>query len=243
MGHGMLRVQNRGLCMSSLILIGKGLNESGWERVVPVIEANACSWQITENHQVIKGDFDLGVLLGYNKIVPEDVLNIPRYGFILFHSSNLPKGRGWAPIYNTIVRELPLVQTLLFVTPDVDSGNIIAKAKYLLQGNETEREVRMIDDLMTLCLLEESLKPLLRGEITGISQNENDATWWRRRAPEDSVVDLNRALIELVDHLRALPKSAPAFFDYKGRRFYLTVKPADGTREIDKNKITIDRFY
>ncbi len=229
--------------MSSLVLLGRGLNESGWEPAVNIIEAKGYCCQIVKNHEEIESSFDLGVLLGYNRIVPKDVLSIPRLGFILFHSSDLPRGRGWAPIYNTIVCGLPLVQSLLFSAPGVDTGNIIAKARYPLQGNETEREVRLVDDLMTLRLLEESLKPLLRGEITGILQNENEATWWRRRTPENSVVDLNKPLIELIDYLRALPKSAPAFFDYKGRRFYLTMEPADGIRGIDKNKITVDRFY
>jgi len=230
--------------MATLVFLGRGLNEAGWAPLEAIAAAHSHFCTVVARHEDVPATPDLGMLLGYERIVPEDVLRLPRLGFVLFHSSDLPRGRGWAPIYYTMTQRLPLVQTLLFAAPGVDEGNLIAKAHYPLAGSETEREVRRIDDALTLRLFEDSLAPLLAGKVSGKPQDSKDATWWPRRRPEDSAVDPARPLCDLVDHLRALPAAAPAFFQYGGRRFRIRLEAEDEcAAPPDPGRIRIERFY
>ncbi len=232
--------------MTEIVLLGRGLNLAGWEPIETLLVTRGLRFfRITRHEELrhIDRKLDLGVLLGYSHIVPADCLKRPKHGFILFHSSDLPQGRGWAPIYNTITRKLPLTQTLLFATANIDSGPIIAKASHPLEGKELEQEVRYIDDQLTLALLKDALEPILSGDVRPCDQNEAEATRWPRRCPADSAVDARKPLEQLIDHIRALPPQADAFFDYQGRRFYITLKTRDEPKSFSPELITITRNY
>jgi len=228
--------------MANLAFLGRGLNLCGWDPLQEIAASKGHACTVFERHEDILGAFDLGVLLGYDHIVPEETLDLPEYGFVLFHSSDLPEGRGWAPLYNTIVGDLPLTQTLLYAAPEPDAGSLIAKARYDLRGDETEREVRRVDDALTLALLDGTLDDILAGEVEGVPQDGTKATWWERRRPEDSAISVTDRIVDVFDHLRALPASAPAFFEHRGRRFYLELTAED---EMQKplGQFELERYY
>ena len=226
-----------------VILLGKGLNSGSWAPVCSLLEKKGIGFTISGNHNELRKGPDLGIILGYDRIIPSEVLARPRLGFILFHSSDLPRGRGWAPIYNTVTANLPLTQTLLFASEEVDAGPVIAKATYPLEGNEMEAEVRKFDDGLTLALLDDVLDPLLKGKVQGIEQDHSQATWWRRRVPEDSEVRLEASISESFDHIRGLPRSAPVVFSHRGRRFKVMIEPMDPGKTFDPENVRIQRFF
>lgn len=223
-------------------LLGTGLNGGGWEPVIAFLQERGCTWSVFERHEdVVLSDMIL--LLGYDRIVPGDILFIPRLGTVLFHSSDLPEGRGWAPLYNTISRGQNLVQTMLYASEQVDAGELIAKARYPLEGHETEEEVRRYDDELTMELLRDSFPALADGPVPGTPQNEEEATSWPRRTPKDSRIDTDMSIDRLLQHLRALPANAPAFVDIAGRRFFLQLTPKSPGAPFKRSKVVIERFY
>ncbi len=233
--------------MEHLFLLGSGLHEKRWEPLEQILSSRGYQWTIANRHEDfdrINEDIDLGILLGYKRIVPEEILKAPKQGFILFHSSDLPRGRGWAPIYNTVTRNLPLTQSLLFANTEIDAGPIIAKAHYPLDGNELEKEIRQIDDELTTILFEDSIDAVLKGETLPKPQNTSDMTLWRRRYPVDSQIDPERSLVDIISHLRGLPSESPGFFYYKGRRFMIRLEAEDETAiGFTKEKVKIERNY
>lgn len=224
-------------------LLGKGLNYNGWTPIEEIITGQDYECFVFDSHDELSEDCDLGVLLGYDRIIPESVIASARCGFVLFHSSDLPEGRGWAAIYNTMIGKSQLTQTMLFAAPKVDSGDVLMKAFYPLSGYETENEIRKIDDALTIAMFEKAFEELLTGKVTGTPQDESKATYNKRRTPADSAIDPDLPLRDFVDHLRALPKEAPAFFDYKGRRFNLLLEPAEPGPQLDNSKLTVERLY
>jgi methionyl-tRNA formyltransferase len=229
--------------LKKILLLGKGLNFLGWQRVVDLFQTLNVLYEIHHNIESVKKDYKIGILIGYERIVPLELLKIPRHGFFVFHSSDLPIGRGFAPIYNTIVRQLPLTQTLCYAVEQVDSGNIIAKAHYVLDGNELEQEVRHIDDELTMYLLKDALPFLLAGHVKGRLQQHESATWWPRRRPDDSMIDDSRPLNDFFDHLRALPPDAPAYFERCGRRYHVRLEVTEPARTFDPERLTVERYY
>jgi len=229
--------------MVNIALVGKGLNRCGWEPLIRFFDKKKVAYEIHSAGKSLGQKYTLGILLGCDRIIPFNDLAKARYGFVVFHSSNLPEGRGFAPIYKTIVNLMPLTQTLCFAAEEVDSGNIIAKGHYPLKGNELEAEVRDIDDHLTLLLLEDAFEMLLSGKVKGMPQNHNNATWWERRTPKDSIVEPNNRIAEIFDHLRALPTEAPAYFEYRGRTFTLRLESLSHVEPFDPEKVTIERYY
>ena len=222
----------------NVVLLGKGLNRNGWSPVIARLNSIGCTSQIVENESQIQRDADVGILLGHDRLVSIESLQKPRLSFVLFHSSDLPMGRGWAPIYHTIVNGLPLVQSMLVASEGADEGPLLAKARYPLIGVELEEEVREMDDIMTLMLIEKVLPSYLRGELKPVPQIAENATWWSRRRPSDSEISPNLPLQQMLDHLRALPASAPPFFEWKGRRFSLRLESERFT--LDSAKIEVE---
>lgn len=228
----------------SVALVGEGLRFNDWDPVIERLESWGYNQKVFKDHKDMKEDYRLGIILNYNDIIPPSTLNLAKKGFILFHSSDLPQGRGWAPIYNTITRGLPLVQTMLFGEKEVDSGPMIAKARYPLDGTELENEVRHIDEKLTILLIDNCLRDVIERSIQGKSQSEKDATYWDRRYPEDSKISINRSLESVVDHLRGVPDEAPAFFEYEGRNFEVELSSfGDSEINFEREAVSIEQYY
>lgn len=85
---------------------------------------------------------DLLVVVAYGKILPKEVLDIPKYGAINVHGSLLPKYRGAAPIQWAIINgEKETGVTTMFMDVGMDTGDIILKEKVSISDNETTGEL------------------------------------------------------------------------------------------------------
>lgn len=84
---------------------------------------------------------DLIVVAAYGKILPLDILNIPRLGCVNIHGSLLPKYRGAAPIQRAVIEgEKETGVTLMYMAEGMDTGDMIAKAKTEI-GEKTADEL------------------------------------------------------------------------------------------------------
>ncbi len=226
----------------TVVMIGTGLSTGSWEPLADIFRGFGRRCQIIRSHDDAPAKCELGLLVNYGRVVPPDVLDSADRGFILTHSSPLPKGRGSAPIYNTAKEERDLILSLLFAAPEVDAGNLIAQARYPLSHSEVEPELRRIDDLLTVRVLRESASALLSGRVVGQQQDHSKATWCERRRPAHSEIDPNQSIAAQFNHLRGLPVSAPAFFSFRGRKYFISMTPEQDL-PIDPGRIEVQRFF
>lgn len=198
-------------------LLGKGLNSGNWHPLEMAIIREGIKYQFLPNHNEISESHTIVISLGYDRIIPQECLVRPKFGVAVFHSSDLPKGRGWAPLFYTIInKERYLTQTLFYADADIDSGPIIAKAKYPLNSLMTVSDLRVIDDFLTWALVDMYIGKMSRRKLNATPQNHAEATYWDRRYPKDSRIDATKSLAELYDSIRALPDNLPAFFEKDG---------------------------
>jgi methionyl-tRNA formyltransferase len=81
---------------------------------------------------------DLGVVAAYGKIIPEEVLNLPRFGMINVHASLLPKYRGAAPVHRAVIDgEAETGVTIMRVEKMLDAGPMLAKVTRPIGPDET----------------------------------------------------------------------------------------------------------
>lgn len=207
-----------------IALLGKGLNRGGWNAVEDILRQFSLQYTIIPDHLQITQKHSVVLSIGYQRIIDEKSLKKPKYGVIVFHSSDLPEGRGWAPLYYTITHGLDyLTQSMFYADTAVDNGPIIAKAKYKLNKFMSIADLRIIDDNLTLHLIRKYAEKLTKGKLSSKMQSESEASYWPRRYPSDSEISPNSRIIDVYDVMRALPSHIPPFFYIDGIRIDITL--------------------
>lgn len=167
-------------------------------------------------------DFDLIVALSYNKIIPEAHLY---NNLVVVHSSNLPYGRGWAPIYYAFSEgQKEYFISVIFANSEVDTGNIIAQASFIMQDNYIAPFLRILDFKVTLKLIVQILKKWPNGKMEG-SPQIGESSYRVKRKPIDSELKSSLTLEQALPHLRGCEDLHPAYFNFNGCRFLIKITP------------------
>lgn len=117
---------------------------------------------------------DVICVVAYGKILPKEILDIPKYGCINVHGSLLPKYRGAAPIQWAVINgEKTTGVTTMYMDIGMDTGDMILKEEVQIGENETTGE--LWDRLSKIGgkLLVETLKEIEKGTVKRVAQGEN----------------------------------------------------------------------
>ena len=158
------------------------------------------------------------------KIVNKNILRKFKNNLVI-HASNLPKGKGWSALAWQILEGNNNIPVTLFEAEDkVDSGKIYLKSTIKLSGYELIDDLRklLIKSSYQLCnnFINKYPKILKKGK----TQSKNE-TFYRRRLPEDSQLDLNESIKNQFNLLRITDnKRYPSFFKIDGHKYYLYIK-------------------
>ena len=118
------------------------------------------------------------VVAAYGKILPKEVLEIPKLGCVNVHGSLLPKYRGAAPIQQSVLDGEPTTGiTTMLMGEGLDTGDILLQRETGIGENDTASE--LFDRLSVIGgeLLIETLDRLEEGSITPIKQDDSQATY------------------------------------------------------------------
>jgi methionyl-tRNA formyltransferase len=121
---------------------------------------------------------DILVVVAYGRILPDDILELPKYGAINVHGSLLPKYRGAAPIQWAVLNgDKKTGVTTMHLAHDMDAGDIIYTAETEIGEFETSGE--LFDRLMEMGaeLLDKTLKDIEAGVAPRTPQNHNEASY------------------------------------------------------------------
>jgi methionyl-tRNA formyltransferase len=171
----------------------------------------------------------------YHKILK----NIKNYrNVVIIHSSDLPQGRGWAPIYYTLKDEIPnYTISCIFAHEKVDRGDIILKASFPILPQYTATFLRKIDNELSFLLIKKIIEKWPDGNITSLAQ-EGEPSARSRRFPNDNEINTNNTMKQILPHLRGVEKKNPAFFFHEGVKFIIEIYPE--TEPVFPTKIKID---
>jgi methionyl-tRNA formyltransferase len=199
----------------------------------PLIERHLCGWQ-TQIATTMPDDcslYRLIVLWSYKRIIE----NIPEpNNVVIFHSSALPAGRGWAPIYHAIVEnDNYYTISAILAAPEVDAGDIVLRVRFPMLPSYTATTLRRFDHEASIMGARRILERFRDRRIVGMPQR-GPSTYRKRRYPVDNRIDVERRFRELIPMLRACEPSAPAFFEFDGVRYLVTVTPESETEFPEK---------
>jgi methionyl-tRNA formyltransferase len=160
---------------------------------------------------------DLFVVAAYGQILPQSLLDIPKYGAINVHASLLPKYRGAAPIAWAILRgEKATGVTIMKMDKGMDTGDILLQRDVVLGDEETSETLH--DKLASLGapLLLETLARMKGGTLTPVRQDHGQATYAPPLKKEDGRIDWKRGAREIDCQVRAFNPWPGAYSSHQG---------------------------
>ncbi len=148
---------------------------------------------------------ELIVVAAYGRILPEDILNAPKYGAINVHSSILPKYRGAAPINWAILNgERETGVTIMYMAKELDAGDIICTRTTEIAPEENAQELTERLALLGAEALHEAVEQIGNGTVRRTPQDHSAYTYAPMLSKELSPMDWTRSARQLHDQVRGL---------------------------------------
>jgi methionyl-tRNA formyltransferase len=182
------------------------------------------------------------IVVGYGRIIPPWMLELPRYGNINVHASLLPKYRGAAPIQWAIAGgETITGVTTMLLNEGLDTGDILLQDEMTIAEEDTS--VTLAPRLATLGaeLLVETLHGLEQGKITPIPQDDSHASLAPILAKEDGLVDFHRSAQEIHNRLRGFQPWPGAYTRFRGKNLKLIMaQPANHGAALPSAELRVE---
>ncbi len=160
---------------------------------------------------------DVFIVAAYNKIISEEIINIPKFKTIGVHPSSLPKYRGPSPIQTAILnggKETGV--DLYLIDKEIDHGPVLTSSKCeILDKDGYEALENKLAELGAKLLIEK-LPEYLSGKLKTAEQNHSKATFTKKFSTEDGRIDLEKDSPELIfNKIRALNPDPGVFTFFK----------------------------
>ena len=187
----------------------------GLERHVPPVKVTALASQIEviqpdkiKNNLELRAQLeaigpDAIVVVAYGRIIPQWMLDLPRFGNINLHGSLLPKYRGAAPIQWAIANgEKVTGVTTMVLEAGLDTGPLLLAKSVPIAEEETSEDLFVSLSSIGAELMVETLAGLEAGTVTPVTQDHSLATLAPILTREDGVISFSRTAKENYDRWR-----------------------------------------
>lgn len=162
---------------------------------------------------------DLAVVVAYGKLLPKEVLDIPKYGFINIHASLLPKYRGAAPIQWALLKgEKESGVTIFKLAAALDAGPILAQKPVKIEDDDDYETLSKKLFAAACPLLLKTLHDIETGKAKYVPQNEAEVTYAATLTKESGEIDWRKPAGEINDRIRALINWPTAHTFFHGQR-------------------------
>jgi methionyl-tRNA formyltransferase len=165
---------------------------------------------------------DAIIVVGYGRIIPQWMIDLPRLGNINLHASLLPKYRGAAPIQWAIARgETVTGITTMRIDAGLDTGDILLRKEIQINPTDTAETLAPTLAVMGAELMVETLRGLEAGTINPRPQNDKQATLAPILRKEDGRIDFHHAAQEICNRLRGFQPWPGAFTTFRGKNLHV----------------------
>jgi len=150
-------------------------------------------------------DPEMIVVVAYGKILPENVINYPKFGCINVHGSLLPEYRGAAPMQRAIIDGKKTTGiTTMYMDVGLDTGDMILKAECDINENDNFEDIH--DRLMELGskTLVETVALIKEGKATRTKQDDALANYAAKIEKADCLIDFSKSAKEVHNQIRGL---------------------------------------
>ncbi len=159
---------------------------------------------------------ELIAVVAYGKILPENVINFPKYGCVNVHVSLLPKYRGAAPMQRAIMDgERETGVTIMYMDVGLDTGDIISVRSFPISETDDFESVHDRSAEIGAEMLSETVDALAAGTAMRIKQDDSLATYAKKVEKEDCKIDFSLDAKTVSARIRGVTP-IPGAFAYLG---------------------------
>jgi len=161
---------------------------------------------------------DVIVVVAFGMLIPQPVLNLPRLGCINLHPSLLPAYRGAAPIERAVMNgERSTGVTTMFLSPEMDAGDIILQEEVPIGENTTAGELASLLAEKGAALMLKTLSLLEEGSAPHRAQDHRLATYAPPIRREEELIDWKRTADDIFNQIRGMNPRPGAYTVFKGK--------------------------
>jgi methionyl-tRNA formyltransferase len=185
------------------------------------------------------------IVVGYGRIIPRWMLDLPALGNINLHASLLPKYRGAAPIQWAIARgETVTGVTTMKIDAGLDTGDILLQQEISIAPNDTAETLAPKLAAVGATLMVETLHGLRGGTIRPRQQDHTQSTLAPILKKEDGLIDFSRLASEILNRMRGFQPWPGAYTRFRGKNLQVWKAGAlDRTLSSSELKVEDDRLF
>jgi methionyl-tRNA formyltransferase len=174
---------------------------------------------------------DAIIVVGYGRIIPQWMIDLPPMGNINLHASMLPKYRGAAPIQWAIASgETVTGVTTMRIDAGLDTGDILQQKEIAIAPSDTSETLAPRLSAVGADLMVETLRGLVSGNIHPQPQDSTKASLAPILKKEDGRIDFSRNALDICNRLRGFRPWPGAFTSFRGKNLQVwDAKPVQRT--------------
>lgn len=180
---------------------------------------------------------DLIIVVAYGKILPKEVIDIPKYGIINVHSSLLPKYRGAAPINAALINgDKKSGVSIMYVEEELDAGAVILQEETEITEEDTFLTLHDRLKSMGALLLLKAIKLIENNKVEAKKQDEKLVSFVKPFKKEDCRINWNKTSREIFNLVRGMNPIPTAFSSVEGKNLKIySVIPYEKKYENSRN--------
>jgi methionyl-tRNA formyltransferase len=168
------------------------------------------------------------IVVGYGRIIPKWMLELPQHGNINLHASLLPKYRGAAPIQWAVASgEIVTGVTTMRINEGLDTGDILLQKELAILDEDTAETLSPRLAAIAAKLMIDTLRGLAESTISPVPQKDDEATLAPILKKEDGRINFSSSAQQIYNRLRGFQPWPGAFTTFRGKMLTVTAaKPA-----------------
>ncbi len=163
-------------------------------------------------------EFGIGISMGWQRLIPEHVLNAFQEGVFGFHGScgYLPFGRGRSPLnWSVIHGDSRFILNLFQYDKKADSPNVFANEMFQISVHDTIRTLQYKNVIVSKRLIHKLLTAYREGDIKIHRESKDYDGWYDKRTAEDGRIDFHSRTRDIYNLVRGVTKPFPGAFCYQ----------------------------
>lgn len=224
-----------------LQLTAPPVKQTALQLKLPVIQPDKIKNNVDFQQQLRELNPDAIVVVGYGRIIPKWMLDLPPRGNINVHGSLLPKYRGAAPIQWAIANgETVTGVTTMLLNEGLDTGDILLQAEIPIDSEDTAITLSPKLAKLGADLLLETLRGMESGKVHPVAQDNSRASLAPILKKEDGLIDFNRPVTEIVNCLRGFQPWPGAYTSFRGKNLkVINARPSSGIEGLTPGELQV----
>ena len=203
-------------------LVASPVKEAATRLAIPLIQPAAIKNNEEFRAQFTKLAPDAIIVVGYGRIIPQWMIDLPRWGNLNLHASLLPKYRGAAPIQWAIAcGETITGVTTMRIDAGLDTGDILMQRELPILPDDTSETLAPKLATIGAELMIETLRGLETGNVRPVPQDHSLASLSPILKKEDGRMDFERTASELLNRMRGFRPWPGAFTVFRSKSLHV----------------------